>query len=61
MSGEVDKIKGRTKQAAGALTDDENLQKEGERDEAAGKVKDGVNSVKKAADDAVDAVVDKLK
>jgi len=60
MSGEMDKMKGRVKQAAGDLTDDEDLQREGERDEAAGKVKDITDKAKDKADDAVDAVKDKF-
>ncbi len=60
MSGEMDKMKGRVKQAAGDLTDDEDLQREGERDEAAGKVKDITDKVKDKVDDAVDAVKDKF-
>ena len=60
MSGEMDKMKGRVKQAAGDLTDDEDLQREGERDEAAGKVKDITDKAKDQADDAVDAVKDKF-
>jgi uncharacterized protein YjbJ (UPF0337 family) len=53
MSGEADKAKGRIKQAAGDLTDNDELRREGKADEAAGKVKDKVN-------DAVDKVKDKL-
>jgi uncharacterized protein YjbJ (UPF0337 family) len=52
MSGDADKIKGRVKQAAGDLTDDDDLKREGKVDEAAGKVKDAVDSVKdKLTDD----------
>lgn len=53
MSGSADKTKGRIKQAAGDLTDNDEMRREGKIDEAAGKVKD-------AAKDAVDAVKDKL-
>jgi uncharacterized protein YjbJ (UPF0337 family) len=53
MSGEGDKIKGRAKQAAGDLTDNDELKNEGKVDETAGKVKDKVG-------DAVDSVKDKL-
>jgi uncharacterized protein YjbJ (UPF0337 family) len=56
MSGEFDKVKGRVKQAAGDLTDNDKLRNEGKTDEAAGKVKDGVDKVKDKVDDAVDAV-----
>ena len=46
MSGEADQAKGRVKQAAGDLTDDKDLQREGKIDEAAGKVKAGVDKLK---------------
>lgn len=49
MAGTLDKAKGRIKQAAGDLTDDPTLKREGKLDELAGKVKDGVA-------DAVDTV-----
>ena len=60
MSGEMDKLKGRAKQAAGDLTDNDDLHDEGERDEAAGKVKDKVDDVKDSVNDAVDKVTDKM-
>jgi uncharacterized protein YjbJ (UPF0337 family) len=60
MSGEFDKVKGRVKQAAGDLTDNERLHDDGKKDEAAGKVKDGVDKVKDKVDDAVDAVKKKV-
>ncbi|TDT18662.1 uncharacterized protein YjbJ (UPF0337 family) [Ilumatobacter fluminis] len=53
MSGEFDQAKGRAKQAVGDLTDDKELQAEGQADETSGKIKDKF-------DDAVDAVRDKL-
>jgi uncharacterized protein YjbJ (UPF0337 family) len=46
MSGSADKAKGRIKQAAGDLTDNDDLRREGKVDEAAGKVKDAVDAVK---------------
>ena len=49
MSGTVDKAKGRIKEAAGALTDDPALKREGKLDQLAGNVKDGIEK-------AVDAV-----
>jgi uncharacterized protein YjbJ (UPF0337 family) len=45
MSGTTDKIKGRVKEAVGALTDDKRLKNEGKADQAAGAVKDGVEKV----------------
>jgi len=49
--GKFDELKGRAKEAAGDLTDDEELEAEGKTDQAAGKVKE-------KADDAVDKVKD---
>ena len=45
MAGTVDKAKGRMKEAAGALTGDEELKSEGKVDQAAGKVKGAVAKV----------------
>lgn len=53
MSGNLDQAKGRIKQAAADLTDNDELKREGKLDEAAGKAKDKV-------DDVVDAVKNKL-
>jgi uncharacterized protein YjbJ (UPF0337 family) len=43
MSGTTDKAKGRIKEAAGALTGDKKMKREGQRDQVAGKVKDTVD------------------
>lgn len=52
MSGNTDEAKGRIKQAAGDLTDNDRLKREGQVDEASGKVKnkvdEGVDKVKDA-------------
>jgi uncharacterized protein YjbJ (UPF0337 family) len=45
MSGTSDKIKGRVKEAVGALTDDQRLKDEGREDQATGKVKEAVERV----------------
>jgi uncharacterized protein YjbJ (UPF0337 family) len=50
MSGKTDKIKGRVKETAGAITGNDKLRREGKIDQAAGKTKE-----------AVDKVVDKTK
>lgn len=60
MSDQTDKAKGRVKQAAGDLTGDKELQREGRTDEAAGKAKELADKAKDKADQAVDAVKDKL-
>jgi len=53
-SGKSDKVKGRVKEAAGALTGDKKLKREGKADQAAGKIKHKVgkviDKVKKALD-----------
>ena len=49
----TDQVKGRVKQAAGDLTDDKDLKREGQADETGGKVKEKF-------DDAVDKVKDVL-
>lgn len=53
MSGAFDKAKGRMKEAAGALADDDSLRREGKVDQAAG-------TVKEKAGKAVDAVKEVL-
>ncbi len=45
MSGTADEIKGRIKEAAGAITDNDKLRREGKLDQAAGKVKQAVEKV----------------
>ena len=51
MSGEADKAKGRIKEAAGDLTDNDELKREGKVDQAAGKVKEKVDDVKDRLND----------
>ena len=53
MGENIDEAKGRTKQAAGDLTDDPKLKREGKVDRAASDVKGKVG-------DAADAVKDKV-
>ncbi len=60
MGAKTDQAMGRIKQAAGDLTDDDELHRDGEKDEAAGKVKETIDDVKDEASDLVDDVRDKL-
>lgn len=53
LSEKIDEAKGRTKEAAGDLTDDDDLQREGKIDQAASDVKEKVSD---AADKVKDAV-----
>lgn len=50
----MDEYKGRAKEAAGDLTDNERLQREGEADQAQGKVKQTFENLKDKAEDLVD-------
>lgn len=45
MSGTTDKIKGRVKEAAGVVTDNQRLKDEGRTDEVVGTVKKAINRV----------------
>jgi uncharacterized protein YjbJ (UPF0337 family) len=45
MTERIDEAKGRTKQAAGDLTDDEKLKREGKIDRATSTVKDKVDDI----------------
>lgn len=56
----TDDIKGRVKEAAGDLTDNDRLQREGKLDQASGKVKEFVDDAKDKIEDAVDSVKDKI-
>jgi uncharacterized protein YjbJ (UPF0337 family) len=53
MGENIDEAKGRTKEAAADLTDDDKLKREGKVDRA-------VSSVKEKVDDAADKVKDKI-
>jgi len=52
--GKTDELKGRVKEAAGALTGDEKLKEEGQLDQAVGKIK-------QTAEKAIDGVKNAVK
>ena len=58
IEGEVDDLTGRGKSALGGLTNDEDMQAEGETDQAKGGLKQGMADVKDKVDDAVKKVTD---
>ena len=60
MSGSTDDMKGRIKQAAGDLTNDDDLKREGRADQAGAKIKDAAEKLKDKVGDAVDAVKHKM-
>ena len=56
IEGEVDDLTGRGKSALGGLTNDEEMQAEGETDQAKGGLKQGMADAKDKVDDAVKKV-----
>ena len=50
----MDEAKGRIKEAAGAIADDEKLRREGKLDQAKGKVKQKIDEAANKVKDAVD-------
>lgn len=61
MGDNIDEAKGRVKQAAGDLTDNDDLKSEGKVDEASGKAKGVLDDLGDKAEGAVDAVKDKVQ
>ena len=61
MDGKQDQAKGRMKEAAGALTDDDELRREGKLDQFSGDVKEKSADLSDAAAHQVGEVVDKVK
>jgi uncharacterized protein YjbJ (UPF0337 family) len=57
MGGKTDEVKGRIKEAAGALTGNDKLRAEGKTDQAVGKVK----QVAKKAVDKVDQAIKQVR
>lgn len=61
MPENFDDAKGRAKEAAGDLTDNDDLKREGKADQVAGKAKSAVDTAKDKASDAIDSVKDRFK
>ena len=61
MSGKTDDLKGRAKEAAGDLSGDDDLPREGKADQTKGKVKEKVDDAKNWVEDKVDKVTDTTK
>jgi uncharacterized protein YjbJ (UPF0337 family) len=60
MEGKADDLKGRAKEAAGDLTDNDELKREGKADRAGGKVKEFLEDAKDKGEEIVDKVKDKV-
>lgn len=61
IEGRADKLKGKVKQAAGHLTDDEQLHDEGVVDETAGEVQEGFGRGRRKVGEALNDLGNKLK
>jgi uncharacterized protein YjbJ (UPF0337 family) len=59
MSGNTKRVKGRAKQAAGAITGDKEVQQEGRMDERVGDLENTVDDVTDAINDKVAEVIEK--
>jgi uncharacterized protein YjbJ (UPF0337 family) len=61
IEGKAQALKGKVKQAAGDLTDDEQLREEGQVDEAAGKAQDAVGYGRRKVGEAIEKVGEAIK
>jgi uncharacterized protein YjbJ (UPF0337 family) len=61
LDGKVDKLKGKVKQAAGDLTDNEELHDEGVADEAAGSVQEGFGKARRKVGEAIEDIGENIK
>ena len=61
MQGKWDQAKGRVKQAAGDLTNNDRLHDEGVTDEAAGNVREGVGKARRKVGEAIEDIGEQLK
>ena len=57
---ETDDVKGRVKEAAGDLTDNDDLKREGKGDELLGKAKGALNDLRDKAEGGLDSVKEKV-
>jgi len=60
MGSGIDDMKGRAKEAAGDLTDNDDLKREGKADQIGATIKEKAEKAKDMVDDAVDDVKGKL-
>ena len=61
LNGKGEQLKGKLKQAAGDLTDNERLHDEGVADEASGDVQEGFGRGRRKVGEAIEALGNKLK
>jgi uncharacterized protein YjbJ (UPF0337 family) len=61
LDGKTEQLKGKVKQAAGDLADDDQLHDEGVADETAGNVQEGFGRGRRKLGEAIEDIGDKLK
>lgn len=61
MGSKFDDAKGRVKEAAGDLTDDDDLRTEGKKDQLGAKVKELAEDAKEKVEDVVDKVKERTR
>jgi uncharacterized protein YjbJ (UPF0337 family) len=61
LKGKMDQLKGKAKQAAGDLTDNEELHSEGKADEMQGSVQEGFGKTRRKVGEAIEDLGDNLK
>ena len=61
LKGKTDQLRGRIKQAAGDLTDDDQLRDEGVVDEAAGTLQEGFGRGRRKVGEAIEEIGEDLK
>ena len=59
--GKTENLKGRVKEAAGALTDDEKLQDEGAAQRERGELQEGFGKLRRKTGEAIEDLGEKLK
>ena len=60
LGNKAEQVKGKLKEAAGDITDDDSLRNEGKVDHASGTAKEKIGDLKDKAEQAIDSVKEKL-
>lgn len=61
MSGKIDQVKGRIKEAAGVITDNDRLKREGKLDQVVGKVKETAAEIAEKVKNKVEKAANSMK
>jgi uncharacterized protein YjbJ (UPF0337 family) len=61
MGGKMDQVKGRIKEAAGVITDNDRLKREGKMDQVVGKVKETAAGIAEKVKKKVERAADTMK